>query len=146
MRGFLNILIQFVWVAVSLIIGGYISVSVFESPFWKSTFSGVFAILVYCLLYIIVNSIKACRDPDVRAASSLGMTVARFHHYQRLFDEYQDFMEKHGSESRESEEKFKEIFKQIKNPNEWRRYSKYRENKQNKEIKEMINSNYRLQI
>lgn len=135
----INILIQFVWVAVSLITGGLISMSIFESPLLKSIFSGVFTILVYCILYIIVNSIKASRDPDVRAASKLGMTVTRFHHYQRLFDEYQEFMEKHGYYSRESEEKFKEIFEQVKNPNEWRRYGKYREELQHKEMEEMIN-------
>jgi len=126
MKAFFNIIIQFIWIAVSLIIGGLISMSIFESPLWKSIFSGVFTILVYFLLGLITYSIKAARDPDVKAASSLGMSITRFYKYQRLYDEYQDFMEKHGSLSRASEEKFSEILKQINNLNEWRRYQQYR--------------------
>ena len=43
-------------------------------------------------------------------------------------------MLEHGANSQASEKKFLEIFKQIDNPNEWRRYQAYREQKQRDEF------------
>ena len=138
MKAIINILIQFVWVSISIITGGLIAMYIFESPLLKSIFSGVFSIFVYFLLASITYIIKAAKDPDVQAASNLGMSITRFRHYQRLWDEYQEYMKEHGIYSRESEEKFKEIYSQIKNPNEWRRYGQYREELQRKEMEETI--------
>jgi len=79
------------------------------------------------------------KDPDVQIASDLRMSVKRYRHYQRLYDEYQSFMIEHGVHSQASEKKFAEIFKQIDNPNEWRRYQTYREQKQRNEyMKELL--------
>ena len=139
MRVFLNIFFQLVWIAISLIIGGVISMSIFDSLTLRSIFCGVFSILVYFLLALITYSIKATKDPDVQAASNLGMSITRFHLYQRIFDEYQDFLCEHDAESKEAYDKFKELFKQIPNPNEWRRYSKYREELERKRLYEELN-------
>lgn len=90
--------------------------------------------LVIALAIVLANFIilfvraayKAKDDPDVQAASDLRMTLNRYRLYTRLYDEYQEYMDIHGANSKESIDKFKEIFKQIPNPNEWRRYSEYR--------------------
>lgn len=69
---------------------------------------------------------KSIAKSDIKAAVTLGIPVMRFMHYQTLYNEYQDFMREHGANSQASEKKFAEIFKQIDNPNEWRRYQDYR--------------------
>ena len=75
---------------------------------------------------MLTQWVKAMRDPDVLIASDLKMSVKRYRLYQRIYDEYHDFMVQHGTDSPLSEQKFKELFKEIKNPNEWRRYQQYR--------------------
>lgn len=126
MKNLFGCVIQFFVVAVSLVIGGLLSDVLFDSQPLLGIFAGIFTVLAYFLLYAIGYSIKAIKDPDVQAASSLGMSITRFHHYQRLFDEWQECMDKNGIDSSASQKKFEEIFKQVKNPNEWRRYSDWR--------------------
>lgn len=87
---------------------------------------GVGAIVVGFLLYWLYLTIKAMKDPDVQAASSLRMSIKRYHLYKKIYDEYDEFMKVHGTNSAASEKKFAELFKQIPNPNEWRRYQEYR--------------------
>lgn len=122
----INILIQLFWVAVSLFVGVSLACHIFDTMIWKSVFGGVFSLFAYFLGTIITEWIKAMKDPDVQTASELRMSVKRYHKYQRLYDEYAEFMKIHGTHSRASEEKFAEIFKQIDNPNEWRRYQEFR--------------------
>lgn len=78
------------------------------------------------------------KDPDVHIASNLRMSIKRYRLYQKLYDEYQEFILEHGIESQASEKKFVEIFKQIDNPNEWRRYQAFREQKQRNEYLQQI--------
>lgn len=99
---------------------------------------GIGALALGAIIYWLFLTFKAMKDPDVQIASDLRMSIQHYRHYQKLFDEYQDFMLKHGTESVASQRKFVEIFKQIKNPNEWRRYSAYREQKQHQEHMEEI--------
>lgn len=94
---------------------------------------GIGAVVLGAILYWLFLTAKALKDPDVQIASNLHMSVARYRHYQKLYDEYQEFMLKHGIHSQASEKKFIEIFKQINNPNEWRRYQAYRDQKQREE-------------
>jgi hypothetical protein len=75
---FLNLLIQLLWVVVALFLGYYIASSVFESLLWQCIFSGIFSLLTYFFLYFVYSYIKAFNDPDVRAASALGMSVIRY--------------------------------------------------------------------
>lgn len=104
---------------------------------------GIGAVAVGLIFYWLFVTVKAMKDPDVHIASELRMSIKRYRHYQRLYDEYQDFMLKHGVNSHASEKKFAEIFRQIDNPNEWRRYQSYREQKQKNEwLKEVYNGNY----
>lgn len=88
---------------------------------------GLCAVVLVAILYWLFLTVKAMKDPDVQIASTLRMSITRYRHYQKLYDEYQEFMLKHGANSQASEKKFIEIFKQIDNPNEWRRYQAYRE-------------------
>lgn len=94
------------------------------------------------LIMFIWHFAKALKDPDVQKASELGMSIARYRKYQRLFDEYQNFMEMHGIDTSAANEKFKEIWKQIDNQDEWRRYSAYRaqEGSIEEQMKKYMNS------
>lgn len=94
---------------------------------------GIGAVVAGVVFYWLFLTVKAMKDPDVLIASDLRMSIKRYRHYKRLYDEYHDYMLKHGANSRASEKKFVEIFKQIDNPNEWRRYQAYREQKQRNE-------------
>ena len=96
---------------------------------------GLCALVVGAVLYWLYQTAKAMKDPDVQIASNLRMSIKRYRHYQRLYDEYQAFMLERGADSQASEKKFLEIFKQIDNPNEWRRYQAYREEKQMEDYK-----------
>lgn len=103
---------------------------------------GIGAVIVGIILYWLYLTAKAMKDPDVQIATDLRMSIKRFRHYQRLYDEYEDFILKHGANSQASEKKFIEIFKQIDNPNEWRRYQKYRLQIQQQELyKEILSEN-----
>ena len=133
-----NVLIQLFWIGIALVIGICLSKAIFEATLWRSIFSGIFTLLAYFMMSVISNWIKAMKDPDVQVASDLRMSIKRYRHYQRLYDEYHEFMLKHGIDSHASEEKFKEIFKQIDNPNEWRRYQQYRQ--RSSSISEMYKS------
>lgn len=84
---YLNLLIQVFWVCVALFVGYYIASSVFGSLLWQCVFSGVFSLLIYFLLYFISGYIKAFNDPDVRAASALGMSVLRYRRYKQAMEE-----------------------------------------------------------
>ena len=91
---------------------------------------GLCVVVGGAILYWLYLSVKSVKDPDVQAASDLRMSITKYRHYQRLYDEYQAFMLEHGTNSKASENKYLEIFKQIDNPNEWRRYQAYREQNQ----------------
>lgn len=88
---------------------------------------GLLAVVIAAVLYWFYQTIKAMKDPDVQIATSLRMSVKRYRHYQKLYDEYQAFMMEHGVHSSASEKKYLEIFRQINDPNEWRRYQQFRE-------------------
>lgn len=100
----------------------------------KGLLYGIILIAIALLAGWLWHFFKALKDPDVQNASRLRMNVKRYRHYQRLYDEYHDFMMKHGVNSQASEKKFVEIFKQIDNPNEWRRYQAYRLEQQQEEL------------
>lgn len=72
--------------------------------------------------------VKALRDPDVKTASELRMSVSNFRLYQKLYDEFDNVLKQYGgSYSGKAEDYFcRVIFPQIKNMNEWRRYQDYR--------------------
>lgn len=92
----------------------------------KILIGGLVGVVICFVAMLVYHMIRAAKDPDVQAASDLRMSVTRYRHYRKLYDEYQDFMRVHGIHSAASEKKFMEIFKQIENPNEWRRYQDYR--------------------
>ena len=110
---YLNLLIQLFWVGVALFVGYYIASSVFGSLFWQCVFSGVFSLTAYFLLYFISSYIKAFNDLDVRAASALGMSVNHYRLYKQYYNEWQDVMNKYGTDSKEADRKFDEIFSKI---------------------------------
>ena len=99
---------------------------------------GICAVVAGAIIYWLYGTIKAIKDPDVQIAANLRMSINRYRHYQHLYDEYQSFMLEHGANSRASERKYREIFKQINNQNEWRRYQTYREQKALADLKERI--------
>lgn len=104
----------------------------------KGLLYGIILIAIALLIGWLWHFFKALKDPDVQNASRLRMSVMRYRHYQRLYDEYYDFMMKHGVNSQASEKKFIEIFKRIDNPNEWRRYQAYRLEKQQEEFQKEV--------
>ena len=131
----MKIVFRLVRVVLALAIGYWLALSLFDKLIWQCVFCGIFTVLAFAILTWLAYSIKATKDPDVQMAAQLKIPLTRYRHYQRLYDEYQEFMKKNGAKSRASEEKFNEIFKQIDNPNEWRRYSAYREEKQMQDIR-----------
>jgi hypothetical protein len=99
------------------------------------------AIAVFLVIWVLA-SIKAAKDPEVRAASKLGMTTKRYRLYKELFDKHQAAMSKYGIHSQEAYDIFvKEINPHIPNPNEWRRFCDYQvildRDKMQKEIDEL---------
>lgn len=124
-----NILAQVFWYAVAGVATYFVSttwLSGINQP-WKSILGGLVFVGIIFFLSIITNVIKATKDPDVKAASALGMNVMRYKQYQEWYDEHQRLMRTYGIDSKEEQEYFCNFFKQIKNPNEWRRYQKSRE-------------------
>lgn len=78
------------------------------------------------VVVFIYNFFKASKDPDVKAASALHMTIGRYNLYKELFEKHQAAMSKYGIHSKEATEMFiKEINPRIPNPNEWRRFCEY---------------------
>lgn len=99
---------------------------------------GGFVFLIFgIVIMFIVNMVKAMKDPDVIAASNLKMDVRRYKKYKEWYDEHQRLMQQYGIDSKEEREYFLSFFKQIKNPNEWRRYQAFRF----KGIKDQISDN-----
>ena len=94
----------------------------------KPIVGGLIAVGLAVILMWVYHFIKALKDPDVRRASELGMDVSRYRRYRKWYDEHQRLMSLYGIESKEAEDYFVSFFRQIKYPNEWRRYQRYREN------------------
>lgn len=92
----------------------------------RYVFGGIVALVAGAVIMLLVNIIKATKDPDVIAASNLRMNVRRYRKYRDWYDEHQRLMRLYGIDSREEQEYFRSFFKQIKNPNEWRRYQAFR--------------------
>ena len=116
----------------SLVIGVFVARLITDNIFWKWVIIALFCFLVQ----FIIHFIKATKDPDVRAASSLGMSINRYRQYREWYDEWQEAMTKFGIASKEANAVFDEFFPQIKNMNEWRRYQEFRSNEiQNKMFK-----------
>ncbi len=134
MKAAINILIQLFWMILCLFLAYLIASAIFNKTILVYLFSALFAVIIYFVIYWIQESIKSTKDPDMQAASNLKMSITRFRLYQRLWNEHQEYMKVHGINSRESEEKFKEIFKQIPNQNEWKRFGQYMEKKQREEM------------
>ena len=143
MKSALNILIQLLWVALCLFLAYLLANIFFDNIVWKYIFSGLFAVIIYFLFFWIQESIKSSKDPDVQAASNLKIGINHYRLYKRLWDEYQEVLKIHGIHSSKTEEKFKELFKQIPNPDEWRRFSQYMEEKQRKEMMTEIYKDYK---
>jgi hypothetical protein len=85
----------------------------------------VFVVIGFVAM-IVVNIIKATKDPDVIEASKLRMDVNRYKKYKEWYDEHQRLMRQYGIGSKEEQKYFMDFFRKIKNPNEWRRYQEYR--------------------
>lgn len=132
-----NILIQLTWIALSITIGVILAYR------WAST-KGTFMVAV-CLSVVIYGGLNflgnifdawrhSLNDPDVQAASKLRMSITRYRKYQKLYDAHWDVMMKFGVNSSEAEKFFvKEVYPNIPNLNEWRRYEDYRGTLQRKE-------------
>ena len=87
---------------------------------------GFVFLIVGIVIMFIANIVKATKDPDVIAASNLKMDVRRYKKYKEWYDEHQRLIKLYGIDSKEEQEYFLSFFKQIKNPNEWRRYQSFR--------------------
>lgn len=92
----------------------------------KMIFGGLVFLLVGFVVMFIVNTVKATKDPDVINAANLRMDVRRYKKYKEWYDEHQRLICQYGIDSKEEQEYFLSFFKQIKNPNEWRRYQAFR--------------------
>lgn len=123
-----NILIQVLWYVIAGITTYLITkmwLSGMIQP-WKGIVGCLVFIVIVALVSIITNIIKATKDPDVIVASNLKMDVRRYKQYREWYDEHQRLISAYGIDSNEEQKFFLSFFKQIKNPNEWRRYQDYR--------------------
>lgn len=137
-----NLLIQFLWIAVS------ITIAIILARKWVPdnyifVVSGVLTIVFYAafnLLGHIFDEFRhALKDPDVKVASALHMNIKRYKKYKKLYDEHWDKMMDYGSHSKEAEDFFRlYVMPNIDNPNEWRRYQDYRGMLKRKEHEEEI--------
>lgn len=128
MKVVLNIVIQLLWLALCLFLGYKASIALLPTSHWivQGLLTGGIAIVAYAAIVIATNIIKATKDPDVITASDLRMDVRRYKQYREWYDEHQRLMREYGINSKEEQAYFLQFFKQIKNPNEWRRYQNYR--------------------
>lgn len=127
-RGFVFVL--------SLVIGVFIARLITDSIFWRWVIIGLF-----CFSFqFVVQFIKATKDPDIRTASSLGMSVTRYRWYRECYDKWQAAMTKYGTDSKEANAVFDEFFPHIKNLNEWRRYQEYRLNESRDHMYDSFNN------
>lgn len=102
---------------------------------------------IRCFIFIItifiggciVNTIKSFKDPDVKAASMLGMDVFTYRKYNNWYAEWKNLMKKYGDDSKEANQYFNSFFCQIKNKNKWDRFISYKI----QEINERVMSEYR---
>lgn len=124
----INIAIQILWLAVCLTITVAIVRTLLVGIIqpWRSILGGLIFIVIMAILTVVSNIIKAFKDPDVLAASELKMDVRKYKQYREWYDEHQRLMGTYGIDSKEEQEYFRNFFKQIQNPNEWRRYQDYR--------------------
>lgn len=83
-------------------------------------------ILTIILVIWLINFFKALKDPNVKAASDLRMSIRNYNLYKKIFDEHWACMQKYGADSIEAKRLFAQLFKEVKNPNEWRRYERWR--------------------
>lgn len=108
---------------------------------WRSVLAGLVCVMIFLVLLLIKSIIKAANGPkvqpesayikamndtDLQVASELGMPVDRYRQYREWYDEHQRLMQEYGIGSKEETEYFKSFFKQVKVPNEWRRYQDFR--------------------
>ncbi len=88
---------------------------------------GVSSVLLAFLIIWIYYSLKALKDPDVQAASKLGMSITRFRKYERLYEEYWGVKMKYGLCSPEADAFFRtKVIPDIDNLKEWHKYEDYR--------------------
>lgn len=126
---FLNILIQISWyiaagTATYLMTKNWLSGLI--QP-WRTIVGALVFVAIVCLIMLIRRIIQATKDPDVIDAANLRIDIRNYKQYREWYDEHQRLMMKYGIESKEAQQYFLYFFKQIKNPNEWRRYSLYRQ-------------------
>lgn len=137
-----NILIQLAWIALSITIGVVLAYR------WEPT-KGTFLVAV-CLSVVIYGGLnflgnifdawrRSLNDPDVQAASTLRMSVRKYHKYKELYDAHWEVMMRFGPNSSEAEKFFaKEVYPNLPNLDEWRIYQEYRGILQRKEQEEEI--------
>ncbi len=87
---------------------------------------GLVCMAIGVVIMLIINTVRATKDPDVIAASNLKMDVRRYKKYREWYDEHQRLISRYGIGSKEETDYFLSFFKQIENPNEWRRYQQFR--------------------
>jgi len=92
----------------------------------KSIIWGLGAVVLGFVAMWIYHSIKAVKDPDVQASADLRIDIRKYRKYKYWYDEHQRLTREYGIESKEANDYFKSFFKEIKNPNEWRRYQQSR--------------------
>lgn len=123
-----NILIQLLWYVVAGVIT-YFVVRIWFNGInqpWRSVIGCLTFVVIVALISIITNIIKAMKDPDVQAASNLEIPIYRYRKYKEWYDEHQRLMQQYGVDSKEANAYFALFFKQIKYPNEWRKYQQSR--------------------
>lgn len=102
-----------------------------------------FSILIYVVVLLLIvwiwGAVKAAKDPDVKEASYLRMTVKRYKIYKELWGEIQSVYKQNGTTSEDSYNKVTEILKKVPNMNEWRAFGKRQEELSKKEFQDMLN-------
>ncbi len=92
---------------------------------------GLITVVVGVAVFFAYHFLRSIKNTDVQKAAELRMSITRYRKYQKLYDEYFEIMIKYGASSTTAEKYFRDnVFPNIDNSNEWRRYQAYRETEQ----------------
>lgn len=115
---FYIVIYAIIWIALGLLF--IISLQKLSQP-WQLIVCGFIATIIIMSFNLFIHTIKAIKDPDVIAASELGMSIRHYNKYKEIQNRLKELYEKGITEGGE----IKTLMKQIPNMNEWYRFSEY---------------------
>ena len=93
---------------------------------WRSILCGVSMLICFVLFNILINAFVASKDPDVIAASKLGIPMRRYYKYKEYYDEYEKLADAYGVDSDITREYLFYTLSDLKHDRDFDRYIRYR--------------------